>query len=298
LDLIQTFLECKEHESRLRDPFVTYAVPGHFYSPLPEFGTLGAHYAQIDRSNHAVPGIDLREQAQIDLAHQFSKYYPQLPWGDGQRKGETRFYFNDGVWYTYGDAITLYSVINHFAPRRFIEIGSGYSSAVTLDTCELFLGGRTSITLIEPYPHVLLKVLVPRDDQRKLLVRSEVQKVDPALFAELQENDILFVDSSHVVKFGSDVQFIFTQVLPRLRPGVLIHFHDIFWPFEYPLEWLKEGRAWNEAYFLRTLLTDNPRYEIVYFIDYMGTCHRDVLQATLPLCVKRGGCGLWIRKVK
>jgi hypothetical protein len=182
-------------------------------------------------------------------------------------------------------------MINYFKPNRFIEVGSGYSSLVTIDTCEL-LNFKTKITFIEPFPDLILSLLSDRDNPQKIILRKEVQTVNISLFDDLNSGDILFVDSSHVVKFASDVLFIVTEVLPRLKPGVIIHFHDIFWPFEYPLEWLERGVAWNEAYFLKLLLMNNKNYEILYFNDYMGQLHQDLIEQCMPLALKNFGCGI------
>lgn len=292
-EIMQAFLESDEYRGRqkvITNPFITFAPPGHFYSPLPDINAI------VQRANRPILGININEGRQIQLLKAFSNFYPRLPFPDGC-KGRTRYWFNGNEWYSYGDAIILFCMINYLRPKQFIEVGSGYSSIVTLDTCEM-LGGQTEITLIEPYPNLLLNLLSERDDPSKLLLSKAVQDVDLSIFEKLRENDILFIDSSHNIKFNSDVLFIITEVLPRLKPGVNIHFHDIFWPFEYPLEWLRKGLAWNEAYFLRAFLTNNENYEIQYFNDYMGTKHRDLLGKLMPLCLKNWGCGIWIRKIK
>jgi len=101
-----------------------------------------------------------------------------------------------------------------------------------------------------------------------------------------------------VSKLNSDVNRIFFDLLPSIKKGVLIHFHDIFWPFEYPKEWIREGRAWNEAYLLRAFLEFNDSYEIVFFVSYMHTFHTELLQEQMPLCLKNSGANIWIRKIK
>jgi len=295
---MQCFLNSEEYgkyKETLMNPFVIFAPPGHFYSPLPDIHDLEGVY-RTAASKH-IQGININEEKQIDLLKRLSDYYTKLPFGDGIRKNDTRYFFNGNEWYSYGDAIILFCMINYIRPQRFIEVGSGYSSTVTLDACEM-LGAGTRITLIEPYPNRLLGLLSKKDNPKELLISKHIQDVDPSLFDELNEGDILFIDSSHVVKFASDVQFIFTVVLPRLKPGVIVHFHDIFWPFEYPLEWLKEGCAWNEAYFLRVFLMNNENYEILYFNDFMAQTHGELLRKYLPLSTKNAGCSFWMKKLK
>jgi hypothetical protein len=297
-EIMQSFLNSEEYakyKETLMNPFVTFAPPGHFYSPLPDIHGLERVYVKVV-SKH-IQGININEEKQIDLLKELSEYYPKLPFGDGSRKNNTRYFFNGNESYSYGDAIILFCMINYIRPRRFIEVGSGYSSVVTLDACEM-LGSGTKITLIEPYPNRLLGLLSKKDDSKELLISKCIQDVDLSLFDELDEGDILFIDSSHVVKFASDVLFIFADVLPRLKPGVIVHFHDIFWPFEYPLEWLQEGRAWNEAYFLRVFLMNNKSYEILYFNDFMGQTHGDLLRKYIPLSTKNAGGGFWMKKLQ
>ena len=118
------------------------------------------------------------------------------------------------------------------------------------------------------------------------------------MFAQLQENDILFIDSTHVSKLNSDVNRIIFNILPALKKGVLIHFHDIFWPFEYPKTWVKEGRAWNEAYLLRAFLEYNTDFEILFFSHYTHLFNREWIAANMPLFLNNLGGNIWLRKTK
>lgn len=296
-EILASLLNSDEYAERVRylmSPTIKFAHPGHFYSPLPNLDNISNLYQMIDKSRNP-NGIEINGDKQIKLLKQFQKYVSIIPFGDGFKQKNTRYFFNGDEWYSYGDAIVLFCMINYFKPERLIEVGSGYSSIVTLDTCELS-NLNTKITFIEPYPELILSLLSDQDDPEKLILRKEVQTVSLSLFEDLNSGDILFVDSSHVVKFGSDVLFILTEVLPRLKPGVIIHFHDIFWPFEYPLEWLEQGFAWNEAYFLKALLVNNKSYEILYFNDYMGQMHRDLVEQHMPLALRNFGCGIWLKK--
>ncbi len=295
-EILISLLNSDEYAERIKylmSPTIKFAPPGHFYSPLPNLDNISSLYQKIDKSRNPT-GIEINGDKQIELLKQFQKYISIVPFGDGFKQNNTRYFFNGNEWYSYGDAIVLFCMINYFKPERLVEVGSGYSSLVTLDTCELS-NLNTKITFIEPYPDLILSLLSDRDNPEKLILRKEVQAVDLSLFEDLNSGDILFVDSSHVVKFGSDVLFILSEVLPRLKSGVIIHFHDIFWPFEYPLEWLE--RAWNEAYFLKTLLINNKNYEILYFNDYMGQMHPDLVKQYMPLALKNFGCGIWLKKL-
>ncbi len=116
------------------------------------------------------------------------------------------------------------------------------------------------------------------------------------MIRESAAGDVVFIDSSHVVKIGSDVAYILFHILPELQPGVIVHFHDILWPFEYPEDWLCEGRAWNEAYVLRAFLQFNEAFDILYFNSYIWHHHAERLQQKMPLCMKNPGGSIWLQK--
>jgi hypothetical protein len=125
-----------------------------------------------------------------------------------------------------------------------------------------------------------------------------VQEVSLSVFEVLRNGDFLFIDSSHVMKTGSDVCHELFEILPRLAPGVFIHFHDMLWPFEYSEDWvLRENRSWNELYALRAFLTFNDRFEIVFFNDYFQRFNEPLIQATYPLFLRNSGGSLWLRKL-
>ncbi len=131
------------------------------------------------------------------------------------------------------------------------------------------------------------------------VVKSKVQDLQVSFFSKLQRNDILFVDSSHVLKTGSDLHFILFEVLPALNPGTLIHFHDIFFPFEYPKEHVLGDRwfSWNEAYALRAFLSYNSDYEIVVWNSCLEALENEFLLAAFPLYARGGSASIWLRKL-
>ena len=273
------------------NPFVKLFPPGHFYSPIPADEDF-----QHSAVNEPVRDVALNEQEQQRLLLDLSRYYEELPFQDS-RQPALRYYF-DQAWYCYADAIYLYSLIRRFAPKRYFEIGCGFSSAVALDTSDLFLSGSMRCTFIEPYPERLHELVRAEDWLRCRLHQSRVQDLPIELFDELAANDILFVDSSHVSKVGSDVNHVVFNVLPRLKPGVLIHFHDIVYPFVYPEDWFREGRAWNEAYLIRAFLQNNPDYKILLFGSYVAQRLKPLLEQHMPLCLKNPGGALWLLKVR
>jgi predicted O-methyltransferase YrrM len=249
----------------------------------------------LDRERAAVPGIPMREVEQLALLRTFQSFYTELPFPERPQAG-SRYYF-DQAWFGCGDAVVLYSWLRAFAPRRVIEVGSGFSSALMLDTIDRFAPGTVEFTFIDPHPERVRTLLRGRESDRDRIVASRLQDVPLEMFDALEPGDLLFIDSSHVVKCGSDLHRVMFEILPRLRRGVFVHFHDVFYPFEYPAEWLEEGRYWNENYFLRAFLTDNPAWTVVYFNDYVALMHRDEVAARLPLCLRNPGGSLYLRRV-
>jgi hypothetical protein len=154
-----------------------------------------------------------------------------------------------------------------------------------------------SIFLTGP-SNVPLSLLNDTDQNCITLIKGKLEDVDCGIFDDLSENDILIIDSSHVSKIDSDVNNIMFNILPRLKKGVYIHFHDIFYPFEYPIEWLCEGRFWNEAYLLKAFLQYNDTFRIKLFLSYFYDKHKDTVCKKMPLFAKCPGVAIWIRKEK
>jgi hypothetical protein len=282
--------------------FVNLYPPGHFYSPLPDLNEINSKSKCIfDRSLTDLPCIEINKDSQIQLLERFSNLYSEIPFSD--YKSEKWRYYLDNPFFSYGDGIILYSFLRHFSPKQIIEVGSGFSSAELLDVNDFFQK-NIDFTFIEPFPDRLFGLISEQDKKNVKIEIKSVQEVEQSLFSILEANDILFIDSSHVAKINSDVLHILFNILPKLKKGVIIHFHDILWPFEYPQNWLEEGRAWNEAYILRAFLQSNPDFEILYFNSYMALHHRDVVKQLMPRIlqmpsstVTHGNTSLWLRKL-
>jgi len=232
------------------------------------------------------------------MLERFSRdYYPELPFTPEKTDGKRYYYENSA--FSYGDAITLHCMIRDVKPRRIVEIGCGFSSGVTLDTNDLFFSGNIEITMVDPYPQVLLDRLAPDDRYRGNILEKTLQETPDSLFTQLEENDILFIDSSHVSKMGSDVNDYLFRIFPLLNKGVVIHIHDIFYPFEYPGRWVTEhNHSWNETYALRAFLQYNDAFDIVFFSDLVYLKHVARTRELMPLCMKNSGGGIWLRKTR
>jgi Methyltransferase domain len=272
--------------------------PGHFYSPICNAEDLSRHYQDPRAHPQAVdlPGIVLNESAQRHLWDQWRPFLAEMPFKATSQPG-LRYRF-DNRHFGPGDATVLYCMLRHFNPKRLIEIGSGYSSACALDTIDSNLSTGVQCTFIDPFPALLLSLLKPSDSRHVQLINKPVQETDLGMFDVLDENDILFIDSTHVAKTGSDVIFELFKILPRLKKGVVVHIHDIHYPFEYPREWVIERNySWNEVYAVRAFLMYNNSFEVLFFNDQFGQLCGDLVARDAPAMSTNYGSGLWLRRL-
>ncbi|MEW5789828.1 MAG: class I SAM-dependent methyltransferase [Pseudomonadota bacterium] len=275
-----------------------FPLRNHYYDPLFLTGHLDPEY----RRKRTVPGLDLNTDRQLALLAEFVRYRNELlaipmDRSAGHRHGE--FFYNNGA-FGPGDAEMLYCMIRHFKPARIMEIGSGQSTlmaqnAIRENKRENPLYACRHVC-VEPYEHPWLK------DIGVELLRTPVEKLDVAAFDELGENDILFIDSSHIIRPQGDVLFEYIELLPRLAPGTLVHIHDIFTPRDYPNEWVIDKiRFWNEQYLLEAFLSCNNQFEVLSALNHLATEHQAAFQACCPVygevshLVEPGS--FWIRRV-
>lgn len=269
---------------------------GHFYSPIADPADIRARATKLWAPGGEMPGIDLRVDDQLALLRELEPYTASIDYPVEQPSDPTRYFYSNDQ-YPVLDAEFLYAALCRFRPRAMIEVGSGFSSLVTADVNRRVLGGTLDFSCIEPYPR---QFLIDGVDGVTRLVREKVEDVELSFFDRLGAGDILFVDSSHVSKVGSDVNYLFFEVIPRLRPGVMVHVHDIFLPDEYPKEWvIDQGRNWNEQYLLRAFLQFNSDWQVMWAAHFMGTRHTGAVQRTFPRYPRLGGGGsMWLRRVR
>jgi len=258
-----------------------WVPPGHYYSP-------STNQADIDRAliwNSEAAGVDLRESEQVRLLGQLEPYLRDFRTDRYRTQGNNQ--------YGRFDAAVLQGMLRHFRPKRVVEVGSGYSTTVLLDTADIELPDL-EITCVEPYPDRLFGLLSPADLSRLNLLRQQVQTAPLEPFLRLEEGDILFLDSTHVAKPGSDVLWEVLHLLPKLAPGVLVHVHDIHWPFEYPESWLRERRDWNETYFWHAFLAFNASWQVRLMTSWAAEKRPESLPRELRH-VPNGS--LWVQRV-
>jgi predicted O-methyltransferase YrrM len=249
-------------DAMVRPPYVR---SGHFYSPVNS-------PTDVERAlswGDDLPGVDLRADEQVALFRELVPLFDDVP--------QRRYRPANGM-YDAADALVYQALVRRLKPRRVIEVGGGFSTAMLLDTAEHFVPGLEA-TCVEPYPDRLRMLLRPED--KVDLIAAPVQEVPVKTFTALEPGDILFIDSTHVAKAGSDVVWLFCRVLPRLANGVVVHVHDVFWPFDYPAEWLREGRSWNEDYLLHAFLCHNEAWRIELFSSWLWQHHPELVPREL-----------------
>ena len=247
----------------------------HFYSPVPDIEELNERKIWNRRSSMA--GIDFRPEAQLALLKRLGATYgDECYWPIDATADPKQFFTHNGS-FSYGCAAALHTTIRDAKPKRVIEIGSGNSSLLISKALSFNIRDdptqKPEYTIVDPYPRDIIRNGLP------LLYKVVTQRVEllqPEFFDQLEQNDILFIDSSHVSKIGSDVNFLVLDVVPRVKPGVIIHFHDIPMPFEYPETYAKNPCFrvfWNESYLLQAFLACNQEFEILLAMCYLQTDH-------------------------
>lgn len=283
-----------------QEPSVLLAFPpGHFYSPVNDPDALLPKQERFWPGDGVCAGIDFDDESQQAHLAAIKRHMPQYDYADDfDDASETPRYSHGNDQFGWFDSRALFGLLLHYRPKNMIEIGGGYSSLLTADVNHRLLGDSINFISIEPYPRPFLEKGFAGLTQ---LIKQKVEDVPLEVFDVLGDGDILFIDSSHVSKAGSDVNFLFFDILPRLRKGVLIHVHDIYLPYEYPRHWvIDENRSWNEQYVLRALLMYSTTFKVLFGSNYafrkFPAAVADVLN--LPAGRAFGGGSLWLRKVQ
>ncbi|WP_157094740.1 class I SAM-dependent methyltransferase [Picosynechococcus sp. PCC 7003] len=282
----------KQHPN-LTDKLGYHIRPIHYYEPLPNFQKITSE--QIKRKRN-LSHINFNIESQLKNITQLgAKYKPELD-VLAITKEPIKFDFQNN-YFSSLDACLYYALIRNLKPNKIIEIGSGYSTQIAAKalTQNKMEGYSYDLSCIEPYPQ-------PRLTDAKIeinLIEKCVEDVNLDLFTSLEANDILFIDSSHTVSFNNDVFYEFFEILPNIKSGVWIHIHDIFFPHDYPAEWLTEKRiAFNEQYFLEAFLIFNDCFSVKFANYWLQLKHQDIVLSLCPQEVIRqgylGGSSFWM----
>ena len=260
-----------------------HCTPVHFYQPIPDTRELTQRKDFIWQKSELV-GIDMNDKLQLKFLREiFPKYYDEyakFARNEDERRSEYDFYFCNMAFESV-DAEVLYCMIRHFKPSKVMEIGSGFSTLLIAQASRYNKkeGKDLELNVIDPYPRKVMENL----PEISSLIKKKVQEIDFGFFSQLVSGDILFIDSSHVVKAGSDANYLYLEVLPRLKEGVVVHAHDIFIPMNYPEEWvLREHTFWTEQYLLQAFLIYNFAFKILWGGHYMHINYPKELKQTFP----------------
>jgi predicted O-methyltransferase YrrM len=250
-----------------------------FYSPIPNTSLIPE---QLWRRPSAMPGIE------FDLARQFAYLEAELAPAIAEFKPPReatadRFsYHLDNGLFQGGDADLLYATIRRHRPRRVLELGAGFSTlvcamAVRANRAE---GHECTLTSCDPYANGAAASQVDGLDEIRPVAAEELSA---EIFGELEAGDVLFIDSSHTVRIGGDVVHLLCEVIPQLSPGVIVHVHDVYLPYEYPREWMEQMRwYWAEQYLLQALLVGNARLEVLAGAHAMWRSDPERLRTAIP----------------
>lgn len=252
-----------------------FPIRQHFYEPQFDMRKVQRDFSH----ERALPGIDWNATEQLQLVKQFvfGDELHNLP----ERKSERhQFHFNNGLFES-GDAEYWYQLIRLKKPCRILEIGSGFSTLVAIDAIKKNKQENPDYdcrhVCIEPYERHWL------EEAGVEVIREKVEDVNPSFFSRLGKNDILFIDSSHIIRPDGDVVFEYLELLPRLNVGVIVHVHDIFSPRNYLDEWLRnEVRFWNEQYLLEAFLSHNRSWKVIGALNYLRHNHFVELKQACP----------------
>ena len=264
-----------------------------FYSPIPDLRKIPE--SAWERESE-LAGIQFDLERQLDYLAELRPYLDEFHPPE-QAKGDSNAYFLENGSYGRVDADVLYAIVRGAKPKRIIELGSGYTTLVTAQACleNEREGAAAEYVAFDPYPGVA------RPDLSGLteLARIPAEELPSERFGELGANDILIVDTTHTVKMGGDVNHVVLDVLPRLGGGVLVHFHDIFLPWEYPRKWAEDyGLYWSEQYLLQAFLSLNAKFEILCALYALARRRQDKLRELIPSW--RDGVvpgAFWLRRV-
>lgn len=274
------------------DKFHVAVVRHHYYEPI----VFPDDIKDDLRLPRQITGLDLNERGQFDLLKEFN-YRDELIAIPIEQTDRTRFAYHNGS-FEPGDAETLYNMIRHFKPRRIVEIGSGNSTLMARLAIEKNgsedPGYACDHICIEPFEQPWLESIGVN------VVRKKVECCPTDVFKELAQNDILFIDSSHIIRPQGDVLYEYLHLLGLLAPGVVVHVHDIFTPSDYPADWLLRSRwMWNEQYLLEAFLSFNSSFEVICALNWLAHVNREKLDNACPILVKepwREPGSFWFRR--
>jgi hypothetical protein len=268
-----------------------------YYSSLNDCDFLEAN-ADLWKEPFIPADIDWQVETQLAIAKELTRHLQELRDVPHDPPADCSTYgWNNNFWNN-ADALAQYGLVRARKPRRYVEVGCGWSSLLLKRALDLNAaqGVEAEVTLIEPYPNQAIFSNLPKQWR---ILRTILQRAELGIFDSLEAGDFLFYDGSHCAKVCSDVNWFFFRILPRLKPGVIIHLHDIFLPEEYPASWIFErGQTWNEQHLLQAFLMNNSAYAILIANRFLYHHRRAELDALYQGIQPSFGCSFWMQKIK
>lgn len=278
------------------EKFGIHILPVHYYTPIPDTRLLHKKNSLWSKEL-PLDGIKLNIEENITFLETvclpFKQEYFSFP--KEKTNNFSQYYLNNGS-FGFVSGQVHYSIIRYFKPKKIIEVGSGHSTLVSLEALKKNNeeGASFEFFAIEPYPPKYLKDLVGVN-----IIKKKAEEMDVQFFQTLNENDLLFIDSSHTVKVGGDVNFLILEVLPRLKKGVIVHIHDIQFPYEYFKSYILEQHLfWQEQYLVQAFLMYNSSFKIIWCASYMHHKYPGLLRKYFsPYPSSRIPTSLYIQKI-
>ena len=260
--------------------FGIFPITNHYYEPLFDFRDLKKNLYE----NRNLPGINFNLNQQLNNLSKFV-YANELKELNLTKKSPNYNFNIKNKFFENGDAEIYYQLIRHIKPRNILEIGSGQSTLIALEAVKKNKNTdkiNTKITCVEPYENIWLNSLDIK------ILRKKIEDINENYYLKLKSGDILFIDSSHIIKPQGDVLKIFLEIIPKLKKGVIIHIHDIFTPKDYPKKWLiTENKFWNEQYLVEVLMMNENKYEIYLMLNYLKNNAYEQLKRICPYLKKK-----------
>jgi len=266
-------------------------VPCNFYSSVPSITEIenSFEYSSVQPPYAASPVFGLPETSR-DLLETLTGYSSEFqPAEEGSEESPVGFFWKNSQ-FSYSDAMSYFAFLRHLKPKRVVEIGAGFSTLVAMDA--IAKNGTGEITCVEPFPRAFLE-----KTDKILLKKMPAQEITVEwLNSYLCDGDVLFIDSTHTVKTGSDCLHIYLRLLPYLKHDVYVHAHDIYLPFGMPKDWLLDQHIyWTEQYLLLAFLLDNPKTEFLFGSSYHKWANEKLLSEFMHGRAMPGGGSFWFR---
>jgi hypothetical protein len=274
-----------------RKQIETYGVSvthSNFYSTIPSIEDIESSFEYAEPNppylNRALFDDALMTEVLTRLDNFSSEFDPDL---DGDELNGDRFFWKNSL-FSYSDAMAYYCFIRELKPKSILEIGSGFSTLVALEAVRK--NGSGNITCVEPFPRPFL-----RNSESINLREERAQDISVEYVNDmLKDGDILFIDSTHTVKTGSDCLHLYLRILPNIKSDIFVHVHDVFLPFGMPQAWLRDHQYfWTEQYLLLALMTDNPKVKVLYGSEYHYKFNTDALFKLMNNRYSCGGASFW-----